>query len=176
MSVNIIPELQASSTEDYDPSFEPVNRVKNINTKLCKVRANLMETYHTEFLGKLIVQATDQVDRYVPVQHQELRVGDIVLIKDPHVKPFNLPMGRVKKIFKNEIDEVTHVEVFKGATGQVTKRHVSCLVPLLSSLDDNQCTSAVDEVDESQDPDNVKRPLRKAAELSRLKSRSMLNN
>ena len=70
--------------------------------------------YTDEFIGKLIYQAVNERDRYKPVSHNEVRVGDIVLLKEVHTKPINFPLGRVKQIVKNTNNEVTGVIVMKG--------------------------------------------------------------
>ena len=68
-------------------------------------------------------------DHYKKVKHNSVNIGDIVLIKDLLVKPVNYPMGIIRSIVKNNMDEVTGVEVFKGDTKELVKRHVNTIIP-----------------------------------------------
>ncbi|XP_068250638.1 uncharacterized protein [Palaemon carinicauda] len=157
VSINIIPQLQGPT--DVDPEFN-ADQIPSSLLKLQNVRHNLIKIYNEEFVGNLIYQAVNKKDRYKPVQHKELKVGDIVLLKEPLAKPCNYPMGRIKEIVKNVNNEVTAVKVFKGKTGEILKRHSSSIIPLLSVPSD-------DEKQGIPDTKNVhivsSRPKRKAA-------------
>ncbi|XP_068224897.1 uncharacterized protein [Palaemon carinicauda] len=157
VSINIIPQLQGPT--DADPEFN-ADQIPSSLLKLQNVRHNLIKIYNEEFVGNLIYQAVNKKDRYKPVQHKELKVGDIVLLKEPLAKPCNYPMGRIKEIVKNINNEVTAVKVFKGKTGEILKRHSSSIIPLLSVPND-------DEKQGVPDTKNVhivsSRPKRKAA-------------
>ncbi|XP_068237328.1 uncharacterized protein [Palaemon carinicauda] len=157
VSINIIPQLQGPT--DADPEFN-ADQIPSSLLKLQNVRHNLIKIYNEEFVGNLIYQAVNNKDRYKPVQHKELKVGDIVLLKEPLAEPCNYPMGRIKEIVKNINNEVTAVKVFKGKTGEILKRHSSSIIPLLSVPSD-------DEKQGVPDTKNVhivsSRPKRKAA-------------
>ncbi|XP_068226482.1 uncharacterized protein [Palaemon carinicauda] len=157
VSINIIPQLQGPT--DADPEFN-ADQIRSSLLKLQNVRHNLIKIYNEEFVGNLIYQAVNKKDQYKPVQHKELKVGDIVLLKEPLAKPCNYPMGRIKEIVKNINNEVTAVKVFKGKTGEILKRHSSSIIPLLSVPSD-------DEKQGVPDTKNVhtvsSRPKRKAA-------------
>ncbi|XP_068215919.1 uncharacterized protein [Palaemon carinicauda] len=81
VSVNIIPELQNSSSDDTNwvPGSSAIDDVKDNYYKLRQARNKLVEAYHSEFLATLINQAVDKRDRYRPVNHKTLAVGDIFL-------------------------------------------------------------------------------------------------
>ena len=102
VSVNVVPELQRTpNTDDVDFTIEPTEKVRNVYKKLQKVRSNLVDLYHSEFIAKLMQQAVAVKDRYSPVNHTTLRMNDIVLIKEPFHKPSQYPMGIVKDIVTN---------------------------------------------------------------------------
>ncbi|XP_068234314.1 uncharacterized protein [Palaemon carinicauda] len=91
VSLNIIPALQADpdSDEDFQVYFDVVHKIKTSYEKLKQIRTNLLEIYHREFMNTLIKQATDKKDRYAPVNHKQISIGDIVLIKEDGYKPVN---------------------------------------------------------------------------------------
>jgi len=176
LSVNLIPSLQPDVDED-DPDwnqFVGVSSVRESSSSLRKVRESLLSRYHKDFLVKLIDQAVDVKDRYRSVQHSGVKVGDIVLIKEPNTKITNYPMGLVKTVTTNINDEVTDATVLKGSTRELVKRHSSTLIPLLSPVDS---LSDVTEVQPPRVPDEsvdrpVDRPQRKAAISCRSKIRN----
>jgi len=133
LSANIIPQLQTvEDREDLDYSADPTKQIQMSYSKLCNVRRKLLEVYHEQFVTKLIAQATDVAGRYRPVNHTQLRVGDVVLIKELHTKPLDYPMAIVKSVVINDLGEVTGAAVLKGSTGEIIKRHSSVLIPLLA--------------------------------------------
>ena len=180
ISLNVIPNLQ--SIPDLDPTWKPdkdhVSQVKDNYYKLRKARESLTDIYNNEFLGQLIYQATNSNSRYKPKAHTKLQVGDIVLLKEPYSKPSNYPMGIVKDLQVNSLDEVTGATVKKG-NKELVKRHSSSLIPLLSvkeclnTLDGSLDTHIQPNNDEISDthskPTNGKQipPKRKAALKSR---------
>ncbi|XP_064097667.1 uncharacterized protein LOC135209048 [Macrobrachium nipponense] len=132
-SLNIIPHLHPLPRADdtWVPDISPIAHVKDSHRKLRKARESIIEIYNNEFVVQLVNQATDKRGRYQPVNHKLLEVGDIVLIKEPLLKPTNFPMGIVKEIKVNSLGEVTGATVLKGKSREETKRHVSSLIPLL---------------------------------------------
>jgi len=133
ISVNIIPGLQPRpDDEDFTP--EPVSKVDDAYEKLRRVRQNLTTLYNAEFTAALVSQAVDKKSRYKPItRDRDVAVGDVVLIIEEMSKPQNYPMGRIAKIYTNYDGEVTNADVKKGRTGEITKRHVTSLIPLLHS-------------------------------------------
>ena len=120
--------------EYWVPSRDPVDEIRTNYKKLEKVRENLINLYHDEFISSLIYQATNKKDRYKPVKHKTLNIGDVVLLKEDNMKRINFPLGIVQKVFSNDLGEITSAEIRKGRSGEVVKRHVSSLIPILSSI------------------------------------------
>ena len=73
----------------------------------------------------------DIKDRYKPVPHKQLNVGDIVLQNDKILKPITYPMGIVKKVEINSLGEVTAATVLKGKTRELVYKHASSLIQLI---------------------------------------------
>ena len=105
--------------------------VDNYN-KLRKVRKILFQVYEGTFLSNFLILATEKKGRYLPIKHNKLKVGDIDLIKDTYIKSYNYLLGRIVRSFINSKNEATHVEVLKGSTKEISKRHVSFLIPLIT--------------------------------------------
>ena len=134
ISINVIPELQGEP--EGDPTWSSDNPQKSVfqnYEKLMKARENLKGLYQSEFLGTLLKQATDERNRYVPCNNKKLEKGDIVLIKEVNTKVQHYPMGIVKEVLTNENGEVTGATILKGRTREITKRHASTLIPILTS-------------------------------------------
>ena len=49
----------------------------------------------------LVQQAISEKDRYKPVGHACIEVGDLVLMKEPLLKPSQYPIGIVKEKTEN---------------------------------------------------------------------------
>ena len=130
-SINIIPELQPNDLSKLAPENPNYSEAF---VKLSQVRQRLVESYHNVFIQNLIQQATNLTKRYWPSKHHKLQIGDIVLIKDPMIKPQKYPLGKILQTFENELNEVTQAIVLKGDTGEKLKRHVSSLIPILTNL------------------------------------------
>ena len=130
-TLNIIPQIQ--STDFSDPDFQPSSATMSRDYQnICKVKSNLVEIYHSEFITNLITQAIDKRDRYKPVNHKRLSPGDIVLLVEPHQKRCAYPMARVQRVVENDLGEVTAAYVYKGATKELVFRHVNSLILLIS--------------------------------------------
>ncbi|XP_068225114.1 uncharacterized protein [Palaemon carinicauda] len=177
-SVNIIPDLQRIPEIADDPTYtlNKSSKIKNCFSHLRKVRNNLVDLYHSEFLATLTQQAVDKKNRYLPVKHTSLQKNDIVLIKELYCKPNQYPMGLVKEVTVNDIGEVTGAVVLKGKTREITKRHVSNLIFLLRP--ENQIEQ--DSVAEKPIDDNLQGQTRRAckprvaAERCKRKNRKLL--
>ena len=166
-ALNLIPGLQSQETLDPDwlQGVEPIAHIKTSYDKLRDARKVLVDLYNREFLGNLIYQATNEQGRYKPVFHDKIKVGDIVLIKDEFVKPTNYPLAIVREVITNDLGEVTSASVFKGVSPELVKRHVSSLIPLLST-DDNRVVDGSSDIQTESDGANSsknKRPIRKTA-------------
>ena len=132
-TLNIIPNLQHKDYDCNDPTFDPGSSdICDSFGKLSKVKENLLEVYHSEFLATLINQAIDKRDRYKPVLHKKLKPGDIVLLVDKFAKRYHYKMARVDRVEENSNSEVTAAYVFKGSTNECVYRHVTSLILLIS--------------------------------------------
>mgnify|MGYP000654560869 CR=1 FL=1 len=178
LSVNVIPDLQPlPSDQDWTPNGGTA-LIRDEFAALREVRKNLVEKYNNEFISGLIDQAVDRSDRYKPVTHNKITVGDIILLKEDNCKPSNYPMGIVKKIEVNNLGEVTGATILKGSTGELTKRHSTNIIPLLC-LKEEHSTSEDENLPETEDEDKTthrnNRPQRVSAVASRQKTFNMLN-
>ena len=171
-SLNLIPELQPFPLDDPDFKVNDSSTIQKSYSKLCKIRKNLMEIYHNEFLGNLIYQAVDRKGRYQHVRHNHLKVGDVVLIKEEHTKRSNYPMGKVLQVITNDLGEVTQAVIKKGKTGQVNKIHVTQLIPFLET---NENKNTIDlNVTDDDISEASSRPRRRAAIDSEERTKKIL--
>ena len=97
-------------------------------------RNKMNEIYNKEISSDLMREATNSPDRYKPVKHDCLQIGDVVLLKEINIKYVNFPMGIVTRVTTNTLGEVTNVEVRKG-NRETVKRHVKSLILLLKNGD-----------------------------------------
>lgn len=132
LALNVIPAVQPDS-EEWSPAMRSADALREQFSKLKSVRENLIRTYDSEFRQILISQAVNSRSRYKPVPHSPLKIGDIVLIKDPHFKANHYPMAIVKEVQVNDQNETTGAILWKGSTKESVKRHASCIIPLLRS-------------------------------------------
>ena len=172
MSANVLPHCHLSES---DPSWgeDPISHVRKSYSKLQKACSCLKDTYVNEFLATLVKQATSEKDKYKPVIHQKLKVGDIILLKEPLTKVNHYPLAIVEEVVDNDLGEVTGVIVRKGNGRSSIKRHVSSVIPLLT---ENQAEEQPDRssdgenlvaLNEKDKNDRASQPKRKAAEKSR---------
>jgi len=174
ISVNVIPDLQPRPPDiDFHPDSSSL--ILDSYDKLRRVRENLIRIYNDEFMSTLIAQAVDRQSRYKPVYRENPAVGDLVLIKEDCCKPQNFPMAIIVKTFTNAQGEVTHAEVKKGRTREISRRHITSLLPLLQH--ESVCDVPRDVVCDTVecDPVSPARPVRRAALLSRELSKAMLS-
>ena len=159
LALNVVPGLQPVQSDDYVPGSHQ-SSIKPNYERLCKVRDRLIDVYHSEFLTTLVSQAVDKPERYRPVLHRELKPGDIVLLTDKNTKRYHFPMGRVHKVERNSLGEITAAHVFKGGTREMVYRHATSLIRLISG--DNLVPDAT-AVPPSVEP--RRQPARQAAYL-----------
>ena len=81
-------------------------------------------------------------------------------------------MGRIKETFINDLGETTHATVFKGRTKQISKLHVTQLIPYIS-VDPDKCPASEPSLPDSRV--TGARPKRRAAQESQKKTYEMLN-
>lgn len=130
VTTNLIPALnECNEDPDWNPT-EP-DKLKTEFKRLQNVRSRLIDVYNEEFVSQLAQQATNLRDRYKPVNHIQLKIGDLILLKENYTKASDYPLAVVQKITTNDIGEVTDVTAKKGGTGETVKRHVSSVVPFM---------------------------------------------
>ena len=134
ISMNVIPQLLPTpdGDEDYRPSGTS-DLIKSRFKKLAKIRERLINQYNQEFRITLMNQATDKKQRYSPVKHVKLSVGDIVLLRDDFCKQSQYPMAIVESVVTNSLGEVTAAYLFKGLTREKVFRHATSLILLLQT-------------------------------------------
>ena len=130
VTMNILPVQSVDIDPDWNPESDGKVHIKSSYEALCRNRERLVDIYQNEFLSNLTRQATDAPDRYRKVGHEKLEIGDLVLLKEPHTKCVNFPMGIVRDRVVNSAGEVTEAVVTKG-NGERVKRHVTSLILLL---------------------------------------------
>jgi len=151
LTLDIIPNLNVSDDNHNDPDFDTQDRNISLDfEKLQKCNRKLIETYHREFLVALMHQAISERDRYKPVLHKKLGVGDIVLLIEPHLKQYNYPLGIVKSINTNSLGETTSAIVLKGNTCEQVYRHSTSLIQLLSPDDEPRIIPEESQMDETE--------------------------
>ena len=84
-------------------------------------------------MSNLISQATNDSTRFKPVPHHILKPGDIVLLIEQHAKRCVYPLGKILSVETNTQGEVTAAKILKGSTGETVYRHVTSLIPLVTS-------------------------------------------
>ena len=131
-TLNIVPSSVLEKDSDWKPEIDSLKEIKVLSKKLENVRIRLKHIYHEEFLGSLMYQAINQKDRFAPVTHKILNVGDIILLKESNTKAINYPMAIVKEIIINDLGEVTNVIARKG-NREIVKRHVDSVIPYLTA-------------------------------------------
>ena len=172
ISINIIPELQEVDFTDRD--WLP-DSSEDTFEKLNKVRNRLIKLYHEEFLINLTKLATNVKGRYKPFHHESIKPGDITLLKEVHTKANNYPLAIVKEVVTNSNGEVTGAILRKGKSREIVKRHSSNIIPYLSvNTDFDIKITDSNPSDVSSSVSN--RPKRKAAKISRQKTRAILNS
>ena len=176
ISLNVTPGLQNVDTGDPDWNrIEcPADHVRSTYDKLLKARKYLNQKDHEEFIPQLIFQATNVKDRYLPVKHNKVNVGDIVLLKEPLLKPSNYPLAIVTDVVANDVGEVTTVMARKGSNRETVKRHVESIIPLLTP-DSNLNKPVSDNSTVSLSPRGEGRSKRLAAVESARAIRSLLD-
>jgi len=175
VSLNIIPTLH-TDVEEYTPEPRNINRAAQC---LSECRKYLVELFNKEILSNLMVHSTDVKERYVHIKHEALQRGDIVLLKEPLLKPVNFPLGIVTEVTVNDLGEATAVKARKGATGEVVRRHTSSIVPLLRKREYDTSTDpppSVETVSRNVSDaaiDRLDKPKRIAAKIAKAKIKSL---
>src|ERR1700755_37585 len=89
------------SDRDHDVLYETFQKYR-------KVKANLNDLYHHEFLSNLQDLASNKQDRYKN-KHTNVEIGDIIAIKEKFCKPYFFKLGTVTQITKNTLGETVSI-------------------------------------------------------------------
>ena len=163
-----LPVFEVTSCRDPDSVSDDADEEMS---KLIKIKNRVRDFYATEFLYGLIDQATKSKGKFIPVTHQTIEIGDIVLIKDEFVKPANYQLGRVLQVTVNSISETTRVKLLKG-NKSVVNRDISSVILFVKGRRDENPPELLSPVD-----DQTKiRPQRKAALECKERNRNLLNS
>ena len=102
-------------------------------------------------------------------------MGDIVLLKEPHLKAIQFPLGIVQKTHVNDLNEVTSAIVRKGKTRELVKRHAHSLIPYIS-LDNPVDQNDSHKTESAARGESRPRTKRKAALASEARSRAIVGD
>ena len=169
-TVDVIPALEPVDECDdlWSPSLGPKERLRYEFKKLRESNERLVELYNEEFSALLVSQAADRERRYAPVMHRKLCVGDVVLLREPHMKAYDFPKAIVQQVVVNSKGEVTDIVARKGRTRESVKRHVSSVIPFLSTEDVSPASESDVDQDTSESGSRVrKKPMRRAAKAAK---------
>ena len=154
VTLNVLPDTPTDIDPDWTPNDDSDAHIRSSYEKLNQNRDKLVEIYRTEFIADLTRQATNKPNRYAPVNHNKLEIGDLVLLVEQHVKSVNFPMGIVEKVVTNSLGEVTDAMVMKG-NKEVVRRHVKGLVLLLKNEVPKENDLLQNQVPKLNEPDNA---------------------
>ena len=166
-TVGIIPS-DPESDKEWAPDDSPSEKIKKNYEQFAKIRQKLITLYHDEFLANLMQQAISKTGRFRPVLHKKLGENDIVLIKEENMKRINFPLGIVQRVICNDFGEVTAAEVRKGKTGEILKRHVSSLIPVLTNSAGTKATTGKSDSNGKSKIRDKRVAAIKSAELTKL--------
>ena len=161
--ISIIPQLQPET--DYRPKSPPDSLFDSFNT-LRNVKNSLESRYFGEFVQNLRQLGTDRPGRYKNSMAPDVKVNDLVTIRQNLCKPYNYPLGLVTALEKNDLGDVTSANIRK-ANGESVRRHISDIVVL------DRCeTEQVEGTNENLPPSVVEeekrdRPVRQTAKRCR---------
>lgn len=90
-----------------------------------RLRQHFWRRWHKEYLSSL-----QQRTKWKTQPSTEIKINDLVLIKEENIPPLCWPMGRVEKLHEGN-DGITRVATIKTAKG-ISKRTIRnlCLLPL----------------------------------------------
>ena len=170
-SIAVVPHL-CSEIKDSDPIERGSLSYKNEELfqsyeKMRNVKFELNRLYYDQFLVNLRSDATNRSRRYKAKNHVKLKIGDIVAVRQPNIKPYYSPIGMVLAVEINDLDEVVAASIRK-CNGEVIRRHVSDLVLLIESICDEESINL-----NSREPPKERRSNRKAAARSASKTSAL---
>jgi hypothetical protein len=143
--------------------------------KMLKIKNNLRDHYHSEFIYGLLDQSVKDKGKYLPINHQQIREGDIVLIKDTFVKAPNYPMARVLEVTTNSLGECTQAVLVK-ANKSVINRDISSLILLVRRAADIPEAAQTVGSSAPESPPQRTRSQRRAAQQCVARNRELLGD
>ena len=138
---------------------------------MSKCRQKLIEIYNEQFLSNLVDQSTNTKNRYAPIKHERIEIGDIILLKEPLIKRANYPMAIVQKVVYNDLDEATSIIALKVSTIEVVTRHSSSIIPQMRTKISTQSEMS----DRTKDKVLTRSSKRKAAKVCKQKLKLCAN-
>ena len=144
--------------------------------KLKEIKDRLRKQYQSEFIYGLMDQATKLKNKYIPVHHENIDEGDIVLIKNTFVKAPNYPLARVLHVVRNSLGEVTQAVLLKGNRSLV-KRDTSSIIPLVKNgQPGGACGLGSEHLVDTVGESSGQRSRRQATIASREKTKEMIES
>ncbi len=145
---------------------DPKIAFENIE-KLIKIKDNIRNFYHDEFLYSLMDQASRLKGKYLPVSHQVLNVGDICIIKDPFVKPSHMPYGIIVSTTKNTLGEVIKADIRKANKSIIT-RDISDIVLIIRHEAHNDDSGSADTGDKNSNFNDYSANVKTSTRMQRI--------
>ena len=181
VTLNFLPGQGVDLDAEWSPESNSRMHIKSSFECLNANRQKMLEIYNEEFLADLTRQATNVPQRYKPIDHALVEVGDIILLKEECTKVTNFPMARVIKVTTNSRGEVTEVTARKGNREEV-RRHVKSVILLLKNKNTDTDPSLDSNAPECQNGHSnladlkcsSSRPKRKAASKFKEKLKSLI--
>ncbi|XP_055920727.1 uncharacterized protein LOC129952226 [Eupeodes corollae] len=102
--------------------------LRNRWSTICYLKHEFWKRWSTEYLNQL-----QQRNRWNTSQ-QNIRIGDLVIIKEDNIPTLKWPLGRIVDIFKGQ-DDIVRVVNVKTQSG-ILKRPIHRLAPLLDDSED----------------------------------------
>ena len=157
-SISILPSDNDDNSDD--PSFidreSALSRLCSSFKKLKCCQSRLRSFYYDSFMQRLLDKSLDVKGRYDQRRHDRLEVGDLVAVKSLMCKPYFYPVGLVKSVELNDLNEVTTVTLRKG-NGECIRRHVTDVI----LLEKNSCLSTA-----TAEPESISSVPRRSARLA----------
>ena len=131
--ISVIPQINTDKDIEYLP-IPTDNKLFASFHNLCRVKQNLEDRYHGEFIDNLRTLSVKKPGQYKKKETISININDLVTIKSPLLKPFNYPFGLVQSVELNDVGDPVSVKVRKS-NGEVIRRHISDIILLEKSKD-----------------------------------------
>ena len=162
--LSIVPQLDEELIDRYSTSPD---HLVSVFDKLRIAKHNLEEKYYGDFVQNLRNLGYKK-SRFKKRTVENLKVNDLVSIRQDFLKPYNYPVGLVVEVEVNDINECVSAKIRKS-NGEVVCRHVTDLILLESGEPDPSESEMVPVTT----PVSRRNPIRSAALTSRSKTRDI---